>query len=63
MLDTNPNLMELAAELMEGAMDAKYDLGDTSASNTLLENAAQVYEEAGSPDDAVVCRALIEDVE
>lgn len=61
MSDTNPNLMELAAQLVEGSMDAKYDLGDVQASNTLLENAAQVYEEAGSPDDAEVCRLMIDD--
>ncbi len=59
----NPNLIDLARELVEGSMDAKYDLGNTAASNTLLENAAQVYEEAGSPHDANVCRLLIEEEE
>lgn len=60
--NTNPNLMDLAHELVEGSLDAKYDLGDVSAANTLLENAAQVYEEAGSPHDAEVCRLMIEKV-
>lgn len=60
MSDPNPNLIDLAHELLEGAFDAKYDLGNTEASNTLLQNAAEVYEEAGLPEDAEACRLLIE---
>lgn len=56
MSDTNPNLMELAGELFNGALD----VAGTPEEAILLENAAQVYEEAGSPHDAEVCRFLID---
>ena len=54
--NVNQNLMDLAAELMNGALD----VAGTEQEITLLQNAAEVYEEAGSPEDADVCRILIE---
>lgn len=56
-VNPNPNLMDLARELFNGAID----IMGTPQENVLLENAAQVYEEAGSPHDAEVCRMLIEE--
>lgn len=49
--------MELAGELLSDALD----IAGTPEEAILLENAAQVYEEAGSPQDAEVCRFLIDD--
>lgn len=53
-------LMQKAAAIMEKSFDAKYIEHNKAKSNSLLEEAAKVYDEAGLPKEAEVCRLLIE---
>lgn len=56
MTTTNPSLMEEANVLLNAALEVQGTLLETE----LLEDAAKMYEMAGSPEDAAACRDFIE---
>ena len=55
--NVNPNLEALAGTLLLGGLEIQPT--NVEAANTLFENAAEVYEEAGLPSEASDARDFI----